>query len=286
MTTLHVERAECQVLVEDLGRPGWAHLGVPHAGALDVRAMALANRLVANPEGWAGLEVLVGGLALVPVGSVRLALTGAQLSLCIAGRAAPWGTPVSVPAGVRIEVNPVPGALRGWLAVGGGIDVQAVLGSRSTDTFSGLGPPPIEAGAVLPVGEPRPATAGASSAVPSPMPDGPTVLRVRPGPRADWLTAASLRAMWGRPFEVAAASSRVAVRLRGEPLLRRVTRELASEGLVTGAVQVPADGQPLIFLADHPTTGGYPVVGVVHRDDLAVCAQLRPGDAVRFMPLR
>lgn len=286
MTTLHVERADCQVLVEDLGRPGWAHLGVPRSGALDVLALATANRLVGNPEGYAGLEVLVGGLTVVPAGSVRIALTGAQLSLRIGGRAAPWGAAVSVPAGVRIEVDPAEGALRGWLVVAGGIDVPVVLGSRAFDTLSGLGPPPLQAGDVIPIGPIRPVPEGAGSAVPAPSPGSPVRLRLRLGPRDDWFTAGSIETMGQTDFAVSAASSRVAVRLRGEPLERRVSGELASEGLVSGAVQVPGDGQPLVFLADHPTTGGYPVVGVVESGDAATCAQLRPGDIVRFQVVR
>lgn len=286
MTTVRVEQADCQTVVEDLGRPGWAHLGVPHSGALDTSALSVANRLVGNPEGHAGLEVLLGGLALVADGSMRIALTGAPLSLRVGGRAAPWGTAVSVPARARIEVGPAPGALRGWLAVAGGIDTPVVLGSRSTDTLGGLGPPPLRVGDVMRVGPVGPAPEGAGAAVPAPGPGSPVVLRLRLGPRDDWFKAGSIETMGERDFEVSAASSRVAIRLRGEPLERRASGELASEGLVVGAVQVPGDGQPLVFLADHPTTGGYPVVGVVDPADLAHCAQLTPGDALRFRVVR
>jgi biotin-dependent carboxylase-like uncharacterized protein len=279
---LRVERLDCQVLVEDLGRPGWAYLGVPPSGALDPASLALANRLVGNPEGHAGLEILLGDLTLVAEGSLRVALTGGQLPLRVDGRAAPWGTAVSVPAGSRIEVGRAAAALRCWLAVAGGVDVPPVLGSRSTDTLSGLGPAPPRAGDVLPVGDPPPGPEGAGSGVPRPAEEGPARLRLRIGPRDDWFTGSSLAALWASDLEVSPSSNRVAVRLRGEAVVRRVAGELASEGLVTGAVQVPGDGQPLIFLADRPTTGGYPVVGVVDPDDLPRCAQLRPGDVVRF----
>lgn len=282
MTGLRVERLDGQVLVEDLGRTGWAHLGVPRSGALDPASLALANRLVGNPENHAGLEVLLGGVSLVAEGSVRLALVGAQLPVRVDGRAVGWGEPVSLADGSTIEVGTAPGALRAWVAVAGGIDVPAVLGSRSTDTLSGLGPEPVRLGDVLTVGQPGPVPDGAGSAVPRPTEDGAVPLRLRLGPRDDWFTSGSVSRLWVAEYEVSASSNRVALRLHGEPLVRRVAGELPSEGLVTGAVQVLGDGQPLIFLSDHPTTGGYPVVGVVDPTDLPRCAQLRPGDAVRF----
>jgi biotin-dependent carboxylase-like uncharacterized protein len=279
---LLVERLECQVLIEDLGRPGWAHLGVPTSGALDGPALALANRLVGNPPGAAGLEILVGGLTLRAETSVRVALTGAQLPTLVDGRPLAWGAAVSVPQGGRLAVRPDPRGLRAWLAVAGGIDVPAVLGSRSTDTLSGLGPAPVRPGDRLPVG-PLPAVpSGSASAIPDPTDMGPTTLRLRLGPRDDWFSRFPFDVWRTRDLVVSPSSDRVAVRLLGEPLVRRRRAELPSEGLVTGAVQVPGDGQPLIFLADHPTTGGYPVVGVVDPADLPRCAQLRPGDRVRF----
>lgn len=290
MTALRVERTECLVLVQDLGRPGWAHLGVPPSGALDPRALALANRLVGNSEGAAGLEILLGGLGLVAEGSLRVALSGAQLPLYVDGRATPWGTSVSVPSGSRVEVGRSRGRLRAWLAVAGGVDVPLVLDSRSTDTLSGLGPDPVRIGDRLPVGRAGPVPDGSETAVPDPEAGENAVIRLHLGPRDDWFTRSPLDAWRGADLEVTPSSNRVAVRLSGEPLVRRVDgelpSELPSEGLVTGAVQVPGDGRPLIFLADRPTTGGYPVVGVVDPADLPRCAQLRPGDRVRFTPAR
>jgi biotin-dependent carboxylase-like uncharacterized protein len=191
-----------------------------------------------------------------------------------------------VPAGSLVEVGRHPGALRCWLAVGGGIEVPETLGSRSTDTMSGLGPPPVRTGDTLPVGAGSPGGFDGGEAVPPPEPGRPVAVRLRAGPRDDWFEEGSIAALLREEYEVSASSDRVGVRLRGTALVRRVAGELPSEGVVTGAVQVPGDGRPLIFLADHPTTGGYPVVGVVPRDDLAVCAQLRPGDVVRFVAAR
>lgn len=169
--TLLVEDSGTLLLVQDLGRPGHAHLGVPPSGALDPAALALANRLVGNPESAAGLEVLLGGVRLRAHRSMRVALTGGLLDLRIGSRARPWGTAQSVRAGDLLEVLPGAG-LRAWLAVGGGIEAPQTLGSRSTDTLTGLGPPVVRAGDRLRTGthrprslrvKPRPLSLGTSS---------------------------------------------------------------------------------------------------------------------------
>jgi biotin-dependent carboxylase-like uncharacterized protein len=286
VSALVVERIDCRMLVEDLGRPGWGHLGVPPSGALDPASLMLANRLVGNPETAAGLEILLGGVVLRVEASARIALTGAQLPIRVDGRLVPWGTPVSMANGSRLEVGRSPVGLRAWLAVAGGIDVPPVLGSRSTDTLSGLGPEPLSVGQRLPLGQHRKPPDGDAIAVPLPTETGPTTLRLRLGPRDDWFDRSPLDVWQESSLLVCPGSDRLAVRLSGEPLVRRRSGELPSEGVVTGAVQVAGDGQPLIFLADHPTTGGYPVVGVVDSADLARCAQLRPGDRVCFRAAR
>jgi biotin-dependent carboxylase-like uncharacterized protein len=272
------------VLVQDLGRSGWAHLGVPSSGALDPEALMLANRLVGNHDGAAGLEVLLGGLSLVPSRSVRVAVTGSDAVVEVNGRPQPWGEPVSVSAGATLAVTRTHGGIRSWLAVDGGIAVARELGSAATDTLNGLGPDPVAAGDRLPLGSHTSAPAQ-GAAVPRAADAGVAVLHVTIGPRDDWLTAESLRALTVQTYVVAPDSDRVGVRLLadgGSTLEHSRAGELPSEGIVTGAVQVPAGGQPLVFLADHPVTGGYPVVAVVDRADLWRCAQLRPGDGVRF----
>jgi biotin-dependent carboxylase-like uncharacterized protein len=284
-TGLRVLRAPPQLLVQDRGRPGWAHVGVPPSGALDPGALALANRLVGNSEAAAGLEILLGGCRLLAERSLRVALTGAQLPLSVDAVPKPWGTAVSVGPGQSIEVGTSVTGLRSWLAVAGGLDVPRTLGSRSTDTLTGLGPPPVHEGDLLPVGV-VPARPGHGEAVPARYAAGATRLGVRLGPREDAFTAESVAALLAAPYAVSARSDRVGVRLEaldGSRLLRSDGEELDSEGLVTGAVQVPSGGQPLVFLADHPVTGGYPVVAVVDAADLGRCAQLRPGDEVRFV---
>lgn len=260
--------------VQDLGRPGLAHLGVPCSGAADAPSLRLANRLVGNPEGLAAIELTFGAARLRFLDAAWVALAGAPL---VSG--ADLGVPIWVPAGGELRLGPTAWGLRTYLAVRGGIAVEPVLGSRSTDSLSGLGPEPLRAGTLLPVGP----SSGVISVDFAPQPEPrPSVLRVLPGPRDDWFVPGALAALCGGTYTVSQDSNRVGVRLRGPELARVREGELPSEGMVTGAVQVPPSGQPIVFLADHPPTGGYPVIAVVRGADLPVAAQLRPGDEVRF----
>ncbi|SCL57678.1 biotin-dependent carboxyltransferase family protein [Micromonospora peucetia] len=276
---VEVLRAGALTTVQDLGRAGWAHLGVPRSGALDPAALRLANRLVGNPESAAGLEITMTGCELRFPHAVAVAVTGAGAAVRVGDRPGDVGRPLSVPAGAVLRIGPPVDGLRNWLAVGGGIAVEPVLGSRATDTLSGLGPPPLRDGDRLPLGAPTGPPAPVDVTV---VASTPTELRLtlRLGPRDDWFTPAALDRLFGSAYTVSPVSNRVGARLTGAALPRAVAGELPSEGIVLGAVQVPADGQPLIFLADHPTTGGYPVVGVV--DDVTPLAQARPGTTVRF----
>ncbi|WP_233221607.1 5-oxoprolinase subunit C family protein [Streptomyces carminius] len=284
---LEVVRAGALTTVQDLGRVGHAHLGVPRSGALDAPAHRLANRLVGNPAGAAGLETTLTGCAVRVTGHpVTAAVTGAPCPVRIDGRPAPWGAAVRVPAGAVLDVGPARAGVRCCLAVAGGITVEPVLGSRSTDLLSGLGPAPLAEGVRLPVG-PAPGPVPRCGPVPAPgPPGGELVLPVVLGPRDDWFTPGALRTLAARTYRVAAASNRVGLRTEGPALERAREGELPSEGMVAGAVQVPPDGRPVVFLADHPTTGGYPVIGVVPGRALAAAAQAVPGLAVRFVPLR
>jgi biotin-dependent carboxylase-like uncharacterized protein len=281
MRSLVVVDAGPLTTVQDRGRPGWAHLGVPRAGALDRSAAALANRLVGNDPAAALLETTLGGVTVRVSAAVTVAVTGAGCEVRVDGRHVAFAEPVTVRAGAVVTVGPVVRGVRSYLAVAGGIAVQPVLGSRSTDTLAGLGPPPLSEGDVLAVGRPvrRPSPADAHAVR---RPDAPVVLRFRSGPRRDWFTEDAVRTLTAAPYVVTADSNRIALRLDGAPLERSRPDELPSEGLVVGAVQVPHSGRPLVFLNDHPTTGGYPVVAVVHPLDLDACAQLRPGEPVSF----
>jgi biotin-dependent carboxylase-like uncharacterized protein len=265
-------------LVEDLGRPGYAHLGVAPSGALDGSSLRLANRLVGNAPAAAGIEALLGGLSVRFTTTVTAAVTGPAVDVRVDGRSFGSHTPVPVRAGQTLSVGTPSTGLRCYLAVSGGITVEPVLGSRSHDVLSGIGPAPLKSGDVLPLGEPG-IPAGADVVVPVPAP-GELVVPVTLGPRDDWLhdPAGGLSAWW----TVTAESNRVGLRLDGTPLRRAVEGELPSEGVVTGAIQVPPSGLPVVFLADHPTTGGYPVAAVVRAGALSALAQARPGTRVRF----
>lgn len=276
--TLEVLAADGLVTVQDAGRPGLAHLGVPRAGWLDPHAAALANRLVGNLDGAAVLEVTLAGLRLRTTRACWVAVTGASCAVSVAGVARGHAQALRLPDGGELVLGPAVAGVRSYLAVGGGVDVAPVLGSRATDTLAWVGPPRVEAGTRLPVGEPVGPPVATDVAVP--VPAGP--LRVDPGPRGDWFADDVLERLCGADYEVGPASNRVGLRLTGPALPRVRDDELPSEGMVLGAVQVPPDGQPVVFLADHPTTGGYQVVTVVRADDLARCAQLRAGDPVRF----
>jgi biotin-dependent carboxylase-like uncharacterized protein len=190
-----------------------------------------------------------------------------------------------VPAGAVLDVGAATFGLRAYVAFGGGVAVPPVLGSRSTDLLSGLGPDPLADGDELPLG--APAGPGAvADPQPYPAPGVDLVLPVVPGPRDDWFTADAWRTLTAGPWRVSPASNRIGLRTDGPVLDRARTGELPSEGVVPGAVQVPPDGRPVVFLADHPTTGGYPVIGVVPETSLPAAAQSPPGTRIRFVPVR
>ncbi|MFF9377615.1 biotin-dependent carboxyltransferase family protein [Streptomyces griseoluteus] len=282
---LVVVRAGALTTVQDRGRPGHAHLGVPRSGALDPPAAALVNRLVGNSPDAAVLETTLDGCALRARSAVTVAVGGAPCPVRVSGRPAPWGAPVRVPSGEVLEVGAAVAGVRSYLAVSGGVAVEPVLGSRATDLLSGLGPPPLADGTVLPLGPPTAAPARLDTA-PQPAPPGELVLRVTLGPREDWFTPRALRDLVTRTYRVSPAGNRIGLRTEGVPLERARSGELPSEAMVLGAIQVPPDGLPLIFLADHPTTGGYPVPAVVHPADLPGAAQARPGTPLRFVLVR
>lgn len=263
--------------VQDRGRFGYAHLGVPRAGALDRPAATLANRLVGNDEDMAVLEAVLGGLVLRTTSGTWVALTGADAPAHVDDRAVPYGEAAWLPAGAALVVGRPSCGVRTYLAFSGGVAVAPVLGSRSRDTLAGIGPAPLRAGDRLPLGDPVGGPPGAD-VLPPRRASG---LRLRPGPRPEWFPGDVLDRLRATAWTVLPASDRVGLRLDGDPVERR-PGEIPSEGMVLGAVQVPPDGRPVVFLGDHPTTGGYPVAAVVDERDLWQCAQARPGERVRF----
>ena len=283
-----------QTLVQDPGRHGLSELGVSPSGALDAPASRLANRLVGNPAELPVLETVLGGLALRSHGRTTLAVAGADVPLTLQpARGAAW--PVASHAALALDDGDVlllgaPRAgLRSYVAVRGGWQVAPVLGSCSTDTLAQLGPAPLKAGDRLAVGAAvSPRQLGACAAPASPCPGLPRagetiVLDVLAGPRTDWFAPDALALLQRQSWRVTPQSNRVGMRLLGDvPLARRRHEELPSEGTVTGAIQVPASGQPVLFLADHPLTGGYPVIAVLARRHLGLAAQIPVGCSVRL----
>lgn len=279
---VEVLRAGALTSVQDRGRPGLGHLGVPPSGALDQRALALANRLLGNPPDAAGLETTLDGVALRADGGCRVTVTGAPCQVSVDGRPVAWGAPVEVPRGAVLDVGPAGPGLRSYVALAGGVDAAPVLGSRSHDVLSGLGPPPLRDGDRIPLGERPTARVPSVDVAPQPAPPDALELTLWEGPRRDWLADDGAEMLRTVEWTVASASNRIGLRLEGSALPLARAGELRSEGLVTGAVQVPPDGRPVIFLRDHPTTGGYPVIGVIDPAELSACAQARPGTPVRF----
>jgi biotin-dependent carboxylase-like uncharacterized protein len=277
MSALAVLETGPLATIQDRGRAGQAALGVPRSGACDQRSYELANRLVGNLPGAAAIEVTFGGLVLRAEVDVVVALTGAPCP------GVPFNAPATLRAGEVLRLGPPRSGLRTYVAVRGGVDVPKVLGSRSTDLLSGLGPEPLKAGQTLAIGcefGPMPGVDLAPVADPV---AGEVVVRVTPGPRRDWFTDAGWASLIGQTYAVSSNSNRIGVRLEGTPLERTRVDELPSEGMALGALQIPPSGLPVLFLADHPVTGGYPVIGYVAAADLDTCAQLRPGQSLRFV---
>lgn len=282
MTWLEVLSPGVLTTVQDLGRPGLGALGVGHSGAADVPALRLANRMLGNPASAAALEVTFGGLEVVARGGVTVIVTGAPCPVAVDDRQVGAYAVVWVPDGATLRLEQPLSGLRSYLAVRGGIDVPPVLGSRCTDTLAALGPAPLVAGDRLPIGRTTAAHPGVD-VVPVQVPEaGDVNLHVVDGPRADWFTEAARAALVSDFYEVTADSNRVGSRLSGPVLERARDDELPSEGMVCGALQVPPSGQPTLFLADHPVTGGYPVIAVVVPADVPRAAQVRPGQRITF----
>lgn len=267
------------VLIQDLGRPGLAAIGVPTSGAFDRLAMKLAQRLVGNDESAAGLEITMGA-KLATSQTVTAVVTGAPTELVLGGRAVGTNEVFSWQPGATLTVVAPSTGLRNYLAVHGGFEVFTVLGSAATDVLSGLGPEPLEAGDML-------ALAGCPAAAPivtaaAPLKAVPGRIPIVLGPRADWFSPTACSDLVTEIFTVTEQSNRIGLRLHGQPLARVRAEELPSEPLQRGAIQVPPSGQPIIMGPDHPTTGGYPVIATVVAEAWDYLAQLRPGDEVGF----
>ena len=296
-------------LIQDLGRQGHSALGVSAAGALDRASLRRANRLVGNAPSAAAIETVAGGLRVQAIGDQVLAVAGAPSALTVVTpsaspsetetgdlqngdtqstaearqRTVPVAAPFALLDGEILTIGVPDAGFRSYVAVRGGVDAPPVLGSRSTDTMSGIGPKPLAAGQVLPCGgAAESGVVGSPEIQPEYPGEGVTLLDIILGPRADWFDQAAIDSLCAQDWTVKPESNRVGMRLQGTPLQRSRAGELPSEGTVAGAIQMPPEGLPVLFLADHPITGGYPVIGVVVDHQLDLAAQVPIGGSIRF----
>jgi KipI family sensor histidine kinase inhibitor len=278
--------------VQDLGRRGYQRYGVPVAGAMDAFALQAANRLVGNAPGEAALEITVAGPRLQASDNCLVAVTGGDLGPMVNGRPLPMWLAVFVRRGSVLDFAGQRTGARAYLAVAGGIAVPPVLGSRATYLSGGFGGyqgRALRAGDVLPLGRaPADLLALAGQELPPEArpayAEAPTV-RAIPGPQDDYFTAEALATFFSSEYVVSATADRMGYRLQGPHLAHRGAAEIISAGVVTGAVQVPADGQPIVLMADHQTSGGYPVIATVLSADIPLLAQCLPGSRLRFAPI-
>lgn len=289
-----IRAAGLQALLEDGGRHGQAKQGVSASGAMDRRSLQAANRLVGNASDTACIEVAYGGFQLACRGDAVVAVTGAEGPVTLTrADGAQWPLPryqpVALAEGDVLALGEPTAGIRSYIAVRGGFDIAPVLGSLSSDTLARVGPAAIAVGDVLPV---RAVSAGAlvgePEAPPTDLPTvrGEVVLDIVLGPRTDWFTPDAVELLCGQAWTVTPQSNRVGIRLAGEEALARANHaELPSEGTARGSIQVPASGQPVLFLADHPLTGGYPVIASVATHHLDRAGQIPVNARVRFRPM-
>ncbi|WP_426239125.1 5-oxoprolinase/urea amidolyase family protein [Pararhizobium sp. DWP1-1-3] len=293
--TLKVLAAPMPALFQDLGRFGQTGQGVSSSGALDLGAFKAANRVVGNPVDFACLEITLGGFSFEITGRAVLAITGAPCPILIRdsrGRVQTAETyqPISLEPGDIVTLGHAPKGMRCYLAIRGGFAVKPVLGSASSDTLAIVGPDPVSTGTVLTVATGTKGLAPVSlieePAFEHPASGETVTLDVVMGPRSDWFTETGIATLSGQLWTMTPQSNRVGIRLSGDvPLERKDKAELPSEGTATGAIQVPHSGQPVLFLADHPLTGGYPVIGTVAEYHLDLAGQIPVNAKIRFRPV-
>lgn len=290
-----VRAAPMPALFQDLGRFGQTGQGVSASGALDRGAFTAANRIVGNPVNMPALELILGGFSFESNVRAVIGLAGAPCLVTVrdaAGRSQEFGTyrPISLEPGDVVTIGHPKKGMRAYLSVRGGFAVAPVLGSAATDTLAVVGPEPVTAGAVLVLRQDKTGLASVSTdeipAFDPPSAADVVTLDVVLGPRTAWFTEKGIDTLTSQLWQVTPQSSRVGIRLAGDvPLERRDSAELPSEGTATGAIQVPHSGQPVLFLADHPLTGGYPVIGAVAEYHLDLAGQVPINAKIRFRPI-
>ena len=287
---IHVLRPGLFTTIQDLGRYGYQRFGVSVSGAMDRWALVVGNRLLGNPDQAAGLEITIQGPELLFEQALSLAITGADLSPTSNGRSLPMWTVIPMPAGSRLQFGMRRQGARAYITIAGGIDGPLILGSRSTHVYSGWG---SLAGRALKKGDQLGVGLGGTMSaqyVGRALPashhpqyrTSPTV-RVVPGPQADRFTENALQVLVGSPYRVTSESDRMGYRLRGADLIHRTSADIVSDAVTFGTIQVPADRQPILLMADCQTTGGYATLATMIAADRSLAAQLSPGDSLSFV---
>ncbi len=274
--------------IQDRGRWGLQARGVPVAGPMDPCSHRVANALVGNDRDAAALEITLLGPELEFDDERVAAIAGAEFEVTVDDRPAPWNAAFIVPSGSRVRFRNRRRGARAYFAIGGGITVPSILGSRATHLVSrmgGLDGRPLRAGDRVPLGDSAGAR-GAKPALESPLvqlPDEVARIRVLPGPQLDYFSADALRTLQSAPYVIAQNSDRMGFRLTGPVLTHARGADIISDATPLGTLQVPASGQPILLMADRQTAGGYPKIATVISADMAVAGQLSPGDAIRFV---
>jgi biotin-dependent carboxylase-like uncharacterized protein len=275
--------------VQDLGRPGYQRVGIPPSGPLDRAAFAVANRLVGNPDGAAGLELTLKGPRLEVRRECAVAVTGADMGLTVNGQAAPAWTALRLRPGDVVAFAMARAGCRAYLAVAGGLETPLALGSRSTylrGRLGGVEGRALQKGDGLPIGAPAvPLDRLEGRAVPParrPAYPAEVECRVVLGPQDDRFTAEGLAAFLGGLYEVTPQADRMGYRLKGPVIQHARGHDIVSDGIPLGGIQVPGEGQPIVLLVDRQTTGGYTKIATVIGADIAHIGQARPGYRVRF----
>ena len=280
-----VVRPGLMTTVQDAGRHGHLHDGVPVSGAMDRASLRDANRAAGNAADAAVLELTLDGVEVRAEHAGALAVAGADLTATLDGQPLPPGVRVPHAAGSAVRFDARRRGARAYLALAGGLTVAPVFGSRATDLTSGLGGVNgrrLRAGDRVPVGEPSAQSRHEAARSVRPLPAGGARVRILPGPHGEWFPPAALDRLCHTRYEVTSESNRMGYRLRGAEPLMREAGEMISDATCAGGLQIPPSGQPILLLADRQVTGGYPIIATVITADLPVVGQLAPGDWIEF----
>lgn len=285
MTELVVQDPGPLTTVQDLGRPGHLRVGIPASGPMDREAFLLANRLVGNPDGAAGLECTLIGTRVEFTDERLVAITGADMAPTVNGSPVPAWQALRVHAGDVLRLGPARSGVRAYLAVAGGIDTPPVLGSRATyvrGRLGGLQGRALSKGDRLPLGRARAARPRRMRSERVPAYGGEPELAVVLGPQDDRFTPKGIAALFEGPYQMLPQSDRMGARLQGPFIEHTRGHDIISDGVALGGIQVIGEGQPIVLLADRQSTGGYTKIGTVCSFDIGRLAQVKPGGRLRF----